>query len=189
MKKEILLIVLSALMMGLPSFGCEQDDCVKSYIKLDSLGNRLAVWSGYNVVYVYRDGVLDGPVVSYSDSRVDGTTYVDCLIYFAKNTPKGSDIYFHPNGVVSILRINILPNTNFIGVQKIYDKDFIFPYQAYRYDFYDNGQLYGEGWEIIGEQIEIDNEKVGVWKFYDENGNCELVDFSKDDIDDKYSRF
>ena len=187
--RKFIFFIICALIFILPAFGCEQDNSVKNYIRLDSLGNKVAVWSEHNVVSVFRDGALDGPVVSYSDSRVDDGTYVDCLTYFANHTPKGSNIYFHPNGVVAILRINILPNINFIGAQKTYVKDFIFPYQAYRYDFYDNGQLYGEGWEIIGDQIEIDNEKVGVWKFYDENGNCELVDFSKDDIDDRYSRY
>lgn len=183
------LLIICVLIINLPSLGRERDECTKRYIKLDSIGNKFAVWSDNNIVSVFREGVLDGSVVSYSDSRVDGRTYVDQLSYFTNSIPKGSEISFHPNGVVAILRINIEPNTNFIGTQKIYVQEAIFPYQTYSYIFHDNGQLYGEGWEIIGAETEVDSEKVGVWKFYDENGNCELVDFSKDDIDDKYSRY
>ncbi len=188
MKKIFLLILLVASVTRIQSYAIENDGSSNNRIQLDSIGNRVAVWNE-GLLSVYNNGILDGPDLSFSRKIYDDRTYVAALSFFKDGKYKGSQIFFHPNGVVSILRINIEPNKDFIGAQKVYTKESIFPYQAYRYEFYDNGKLFCEGWEIIGEQTEIDDEKVGVWKYYDENGNCELVDFSNDDIDEKYCRY
>lgn len=186
MKKYSILLIASAV--SVTSYGRENNYCPNDSIQLDSLGNRIAVWSE-NLVSSYKDGIIDGFAMSFSDIDYNNKTYISSLGFYKNGVPKGSDLYFHPNGVVSILRINIEPNKDFIGAQKSYTKESIFPFQAYRYDFYDNGQLRCEGWEIIGEDTQIDSEKVGVWKYYDQNGNYEIVDFSKDDTEIKYSRY
>lgn len=189
MNVKSIFIILCALMTYVTFYGAERYHEPLACIQLDTVGSRVAVWSDRNMVNIYNNGVLDGPSVSFSMGSNNCKPYVDSILFFSDGSSSGSEVFFHSNGVIAIIRTKINPNTDFVGAQKEYDKGYVFPYQSYVYEFDDKGRLYCEGWEIIGEDTEIDSEKVGVWKYYNPDGLFEVVDFSKDEVDEsKYSR-
>lgn len=154
--------------------------------QLDSLGNKSGIWVEDDLIKYYTDGKFNGPILDFEKNKEDSFLHIKGGVQYRNGIPTGPYIYFHPNGIIGFLIVKFLPNTDFVGVQKFYTPDSNFPYQAYCYDFYPNGNLKAKGWEIFGEDFEIDSERVGVWQYYDLDSNEETVDFSKDDV--KYSR-
>lgn len=55
----------------------------------------------------------------------------------------------------------------------------VFPYQSYDYQFYPNGNIEAQGWRVFGEDFEIDDEEIGIWKYYTPEGKEKIVDYSK----------
>ena len=185
MKKSFVLFIL--LFSFLPAIS--KDFNAESFInRTDSLGLKNGLWiDGYTGwMSFYKNGVPDGPSICLEPKK-DGI-YIALIETLNKATNYGSRVAFYPNGVVSSILTRMLPNTDFKGWQIMYDKDFNFKYQSYCMEFYPSGKLQAEGWYILGEEIEIDFERVCVWKFYGEDGTVEEVNFSDPKVDTKYSR-
>ena len=89
---------------------------------------------------------------------------------------------YYPNGLISGIVNRFFPNKDFIGAQRTYFKDVVFPYQGYCYNFYEDGNIEAEGWMIFTENYLIDCEEVGIWKYYNADGKIRIVDYSKKDV-------
>lgn len=180
------LLTLIYLLTCLSAFAVEDDNLI-SVNQLDSLGVKTGLWvDNYNWIFYYNNGVKNGPGISIEPNS--GSPFISEIIFTKQDNLEGSFIMFHPNGVIAILFTNLTPNTNFKGKQICYSKDFDFKYQSYCMEFYPNGKLQAEGWYILGEEIEVDLERVGIWKFYSEDGTVEEVNFSDPNIETRHSR-
>lgn len=132
----------------------------------------------------YKYGVLSGPaIICYSDSLS-----ISMLLNYENGEPAKSQIFFHENGVISLLVTNPKPNTDFV-----YDNTFYHgyvPYQSYCCEFDEEGCLKGCGYIILFRELEVDlGERVGKWTFYNPDGTVEIVDFSDKNYDKKYQKW
>lgn len=154
-------------------------------IQQDSINNKNTVQINKNGLTSFFNGIKNGINIDWYISK--GNLSI-CDISLCKSEKLiGSITFYHENGVISELLVNILPNTDFIGAQVDNIKDAVFPYQSYCYRFDNNGMLKSEGWMILSEEYWIDYERVGTWKYYKSDGEIDIVDFS--DLEEKrYSR-
>lgn len=178
MKNIIILIVYCAISFSTLGqiFNVENNKMIVNQV--DSNGRKSGVWiESTSWLNYYYNGKVNGPSIIFRKSNDNSITF-DLIVQQKKGKFSGSTMSFHPNGVVSYLLVNVTPNTDFVGAQKIYSHDFVFPYQAYCYEFYPDGNLKAKGWMILGEDFEMDNERVGLWNFYGSDGE-ETRDYSK----------
>lgn len=154
--------------------------------QLDSLGQKEGFWVEDDFLIYYTNGKFNGSVIRFTKERNDLTARIVYEMQYQNGNPSGPLIIYDENGNVGLIYTKFLPNTDFVGVQKFYTQDSVFPYQAYTYDFYPNGTLKAKGWTILNDDYITEGERVGVWQYYDLEGNEETVDFSKDDV--KHSR-
>lgn|GEM_PF-4251314 len=156
--------------------------------QIDSLGRSDGFWLDGSCLVYYVNGVMNGPAIQFEKNEEDSSVFIRSECIFRDGMPVSMTFYY-PNGVVNQIVANFMPNTDFIGAQKMYTQESVFPYQAYCYYFYPDGKLKAKGWGIIGEDYVIDDERVGVWQYYTPDGTEEIVDYSRDDIDyKKYGR-
>ncbi len=186
MKKWLHLIILLSV---LPALG-KDGNFTPLINQTDSVGLKTGLWFEPHPDWIgyYKNGVLDGAALVTS-TDINGDRYTALMAFFRQGEPQGSFVMFHPNGVISFILTKLLPNTDFKEAQVVgYSNDFNFKYQGYGMEFYPSGKLQAEGWYILGEEIEIDLERVGVWKFYYEDGTVEEVNFSGSNVETKHSR-
>ena len=158
-----------------------QSIALKEVNESDSLGRKTGIWiSDYGDVSCYRNGELNGSEVFFRKNDNDSTIYALWLFNNKEKEISGTQIFFQLNGKVGTILADVTPNVDFIGAHRHYTKESIFPYQSYCYEFNEKGLLIAEGWAILGEDLIMDDERVGIWKYYGEDGKVELVDFSKD---------
>lgn len=182
MRRSILILFCLCIAIGIfgQVFNTTNDSLLIN--QLDSLGNKSGFWVENDYLKYYTNNNLNGPILSFEERTDNSSMIISVLLSLINNKESGSQMFFHPNGVVALLLVNVSPNVDFIGAQKHYLKDAVFPYQTYCYEFYTNGKLKAKGWAILGEDLEIDNERVGVWQYYELDGKEESVDFSKDGV-------
>lgn len=163
------------------------DTCIEVN-QTDSLGNKEGVWiSRYGHILFFNHGDLSSSCVLI-DQRNDDQPYIKFISNYADSKPLGSFVSFHPNGVISELIINISPNTDFLTHPKdSTDVTYALLYQSYNYEFNEQGILIAEGWMVFGEDIEIDFEKVGKWKYYELNGQIKIIDYGNHLPEPKYN--
>lgn len=155
--------------------------------QLDSLGQKDGLWfDEFGYMSYFKNGKFNGPVILFTKEENDQTARIVYEIQYRNGNPSDSFIMYDEYGNIELMYTKFLPNTDFIGAQKFYTPDSNFPYQAYTYDFYPNGTLRAKGWTILDDNYITEGERVGVWQYYDLDGNEETVDFSKEDV--KYSR-
>lgn len=122
-----------------------------------------------------KDGTLSGPALTLFRRESDGIYYIAYQQYYVNNILTGSFIDFYPNGVVKMILINILPNSDYPELKQT------FPSQSYCYEFYESGRLKAEGWGLIEKDIEIgDSIRIGTWKYYDPDGKMKKVEYPRD---------
>lgn len=119
-----------------------------------------------NIIMSFKNGKRSGHTLFFDKRRTDTPLSILGLSFYDKGDLKGSSVDFYPNGVVKALTCNIQPNTDYPELSNWY------PYQSYCYKFYDNGKIESEGLGLIGEEIELgDSIRMGIWKYYDVDGN------------------
>lgn len=114
---------------------------------------------------VYKDNKLDGVYQYYSQ--------VSCTVVrfgeYSKGSVCGKWYYFDEVGYLQFTEENIKKNVKYTlkrddGVRVPYE------FTSYLRDYYPNGIVKDEGQVLYNEDVQIDNDKVGQWKYYDQNG-------------------
>jgi antitoxin component YwqK of YwqJK toxin-antitoxin module len=134
----------------------------------DSLGRKQGLWVDDDEVAVtvyYKDNKRDGVYIAYSQ--------VSCSVIrfgeYSKGIPCGKWYYFDERNHLEFTEENIQRNTKYTwkrenGIEVPYE------FTSYLRDYYTNGIIKDEGQVLYNEDAQIESDKIGTWKYYDEKG-------------------
>ncbi len=128
----------------------DNEICIKIVNYLSDKKNGMEM-----IYYIYKDSLKLSYTLRYSNGELRSITMID-----------------EKSGLISGLVDNITANDESINYPIDWTPGFKFPYIGYSTYFNStDGRINAEGYEIFGEDWEIDCERVGEWKIYDKQGN------------------
>ncbi|MBP3537213.1 MAG: hypothetical protein J6J93_06690 [Muribaculaceae bacterium] len=183
-----LLIISILIFLGIASYAIkyEVNDFIinpDQFNRLDSLGRRIGQWiltdpdSASCIVVNYMNGKKEGVKLIYDVvlRTKDSDTikhYLQSIITYADGKYHGTITEFYENGLPFFLIRDIEPIKDFNPTPKGYSEEFKFEYQGYTVEYNQDGTISDEGYMIFNDDYIIDFQEVGLWKYYDDSGNC-----------------
>lgn len=152
------------------------------YNQVDDNGNKHGLWIEYAPgdetildVTCYKNGVEDGPFRQYRSTKDTPRKYSLSYMGFTKMGKPTRDFFnfYEESGNLRYSFSQISPLKDFESRFQNWTDDL---YQFYSRYYRENGVIESEGWYASTIDIEIDVERVGEWKFYDEEGNLVKVE-------------
>lgn len=144
--------------------------------QIDSTGARTGMWKEEHHYYVvfqnYSNGVLNGISVAYSSSDMpEGCYFLSDVSFYNNGERRGSVYLFYPNGRLGAYIVNLMKDSS---------SEF-YTLKSYIYEYNEDGSLRCEGWSLFGDDIEIDEQPIGVWKFYRVDGSYYEKDYGDEE--------
>ena len=146
----------------------------------NSYGKKNGIWleEKQSSIFIssYISGQKDGTELIFDRSAIP--VRLECLLVYANDSIR-TIISFDPKtGLPTGVSQFIRDNNNPIIYPDTTTSDYILPYLFYS-KYYDRnlGKVISEGYELLGDDWEIDNWMIGKWKFYDEDGAIEIRDY------------
>lgn len=141
---------------------------VVNYNLFDSLGRKNGFWIDGTITKptwqgYYMHGKMDG---LYKQYYTNGALMM--IGYYKEDTLTGKSMGFDDQGRLIFTEDSIqLSDITFRSDSNTYFKPH---YKSYCTDYYENGRKSREGW-LAYDQIFLDFFEIGLWKFYDREGN------------------
>lgn len=128
----------------------DNEICIKIINYLSDKKNGMEM-----IFYKYKSSLKLSSMLRYSNGELRSITIID-----------------EKSGLISGLVDNITTNDESINYPIDWNPGCNFPYIGYSTYFNStDGRIYAEGYEVFGEDWEMDCERVGEWKIYDKEGN------------------
>lgn len=173
----------------------------------DSLGLKTGFWYEFiadgNVlsIYYYKDGKKNGISRTYNNFYNNigrkKEFHLACMGCFINDIPTFEWQFFKEDGSIDAIYMDLKPNIDFkknvkeAGYTISPDQTL----QCYCIIYYNNGKIKSEGWLVIGdateEALEHNVLEVGIWKYYDIDGNISKNNFDsrfKYNLDIKFNK-
>lgn len=146
----------------------------------DEHGFRNGMWieeNDFNVMIVnYISDKRNGMEMIYD--KYKNSLKLSYILRYSIGELKSITMIDEKSGLISGFVDNIEANDESINYPVNWESGFKFPYIGYS-TYYNpiDGRIESEGYEIFGEDWEMDCERVGEWKIYDEYGNYIVKDY------------
>ena len=143
-------------------------------------GHRSGLWVEDNGHYVIITNYMNGQKNGFEQifSRYKNKIRASYLIGYSDNGMRSIILFDEKTGLISLFVDNIETNDDSINYPVNWAIGHSFPFIGYSH-YYNpsNGQLESEGYEVFGNDWEINCERVGQWKIYNKDGTFSINDY------------